>query len=65
MEKFVGKFIVEVLGSGVVGGMGAGCFIYFGVLLKLGIEIIMEVVGFEIVFDQADLVIIGEGCLDE
>lgn len=51
MEKFVGKFIVEVLGSGVVGGMGAGCFIYFGVLLKLGIEIIMEVVGFEIVFD--------------
>lgn len=65
MEKLAGKPIAEVPGSGAAGGMGAGCLTYLGASLKPGIETIMEVAGFETALDQADLVITGEGRLDE
>jgi glycerate kinase len=65
MEKLAGKPIAEVPGSGAAGGMGAGCLTYLGASLKPGIETIMEVAGFEAALDQADLVITGEGRLDE
>jgi glycerate kinase len=65
MEALAGKAIANVPGSGAAGGMGAGCLTYLGASLKPGIETIMEVAGFQAALGQADLVITGEGRLDE
>lgn len=65
MEALAGQAVAEVPGSGAAGGMGAGCLTYLGATLQPGIETIMEVAGFEAALDQADLVITGEGRLDE
>lgn len=65
MEALAGQSIADVPGSGAAGGMGAGCLAYLGATLQPGIETIMEVAGFEKALEHADLVITGEGRLDE
>ncbi|MEQ8702637.1 MAG: glycerate kinase [Phaeodactylibacter sp.] len=65
MEALAGKAVAAIPGSGAAGGMGAGCLTYLGATLRPGIETIMDVAGFGAALDQADLVITGEGRLDE
>ena len=52
-------------GAGAAGGVGFAAIAILGATLKPGIELILDLVGFSDALRQADLVITGEGSLDE
>ena len=52
-------------GAGAAGGIGFGALIGLGAVFRPGIEIMLELLGFERALAQAELVITGEGSLDE
>ncbi|MDR1272031.1 MAG: glycerate kinase [Clostridiales Family XIII bacterium] len=52
-------------GSGAAGGMGGGAVAFLGAKLKMGIEAVLDTVGFDKLLEGADLVITGEGRLDQ
>jgi glycerate kinase len=51
-------------GAGAAGGLGAGAIAFLGAELRTGIELVLELVGFDRAVAGADLVITGEGKLD-
>lgn len=51
-------------GSGSAGGMGAGVCAFLGGKLVSGIELLLDVVGFDMLLDHCDVVFTGEGRLD-
>ena len=55
----------RIPGSGAAGGLGAALVSFLGAELKPGIELILDLVGFDQLVDDADLVITGEGRIDE
>jgi glycerate kinase len=52
-------------GAGAAGGAGFGALALLGAVRRSGIEVLLEVLGFERVLADADLVVTGEGCIDE
>lgn len=52
-------------GAGAAGGLGYGALVGLGARFRPGIEVMLEVLGFAAALDRADLVITGEGSLDE
>lgn len=54
----------NIPGSGAAGGMGEGTIAFLGGELRRGIDIILDIVGFDEKVKEADLVITGEGQLD-
>lgn len=52
-------------GAGAAGGLGFGLMAFCGAKLRPGVEVVMEAVGFIDRMEGADLVITGEGKLDE
>lgn len=56
---------LNVAGAGAAGGLGAGALFFLNATLKSGIEIVMEETHFEEKLAKADLVITGEGKIDE
>lgn len=65
VEKELGKNILELPGSGAAGGMGGGMVAFFGSRLQLGIETVLDTVGFDELIKDADVIFTGEGCFDE
>jgi len=59
-----GKDAAVALGAGAAGGLGFA-LIHLGAQRLAGISTVMEIVGFAQELDKADLVITGEGCLDD
>ena len=59
-----GKDPAVALGAGAAGGLGYGLML-LGATRVAGIETVMEIVGLDDAISQADLVITGEGCLDD
>ena len=51
-------------GAGAAGGLGFGLMAFTGAEIRPGIEVVMDVVGFEEKLDGCGLVITGEGRLD-
>lgn len=51
-------------GAGAAGGLGFGLAVFLGAVIRPGIDVVMEVVGFEKLLSAAQLVITGEGRLD-
>ena len=51
-------------GAGAAGGVGFAAQAVLGAEQRAGIDLILELVGFDAALDQADLVITGEGSLD-
>ncbi|MFG2510942.1 glycerate kinase [Streptomyces sp. NPDC048584] len=51
-------------GAGAAGGIGYGALL-LGAVFRPGIEVMLDVLGFAPALDRADLVITGEGSLDE
>lgn len=51
-------------GAGAAGGMGGGTVAFLGSRLQMGIETVLDTVGFDTLLDGADLVISGEGKID-
>ena len=56
--------VSELPGGGAAGGMGAGMVAFFGSTLQMGIETILDVVKFDTLIQDADLVFTGEGKID-
>ena len=54
----------EIRGGGAAGGMGAGLSVMLNAKIKSGVEEILNIVGFDKIVDDADLVITGEGRID-
>ncbi|MEU1311595.1 glycerate kinase [Streptomyces cinnamoneus] len=52
-------------GAGAAGGAGYGALAALGATFRPGIEVMLDVLGFEAAVEDADLVITGEGSLDE
>lgn len=59
-----GRLIRDVPGAGAAGGLGAGLLAFCNAEMKPGIQVIMELVGFEQAADGAQLIITGEGRTD-
>lgn len=56
--------VSEIRGGGAAGGMGAGAVAFLGAELKGGIEYILDILEFDDLLEDCDLVITGEGRLD-
>ncbi len=52
------------MGMGMAGGMGGGMVAFFGSTLQMGIETVLDTVGFDKLLEGADMVFSGEGKLD-
>ena len=55
----------DIPGAGAAGGIGFAAMALFGARLVPGIELLLELTGFRDVVRDADLVVVGEGSLDE
>lgn len=64
IRRDVGIDVDQVPGAGAAGGMGAALLAFFGAQLRPGIEIVVDAVGLDAAVQHADLVITGEGRMD-
>ena len=64
IEQKLGKSVALLPGAGAAGGFGAGAVAYLGAVLRPGIEVVLDSVGFEDHLQDCDLVITGEGRID-
>ena len=64
MDEYTHRDISGIPGAGAAGGMGAGAVAFFGAELKSGIEAVLDIIDFDDIASDADLVITGEGRLD-
>lgn len=60
----LGRDIIGMEGAGAAGGLGAGCMVFLNASLRSGTEIVFESIGFREKMIGHDLVITGEGRLD-
>ncbi len=60
----LGTELQEIPGSGAAGGMGGGMKAFFGAELKMGIDAVLEITGFEKLAEGADVIFTGEGKID-
>lgn len=55
---------INTSGAGAAGGMGAALMYYCNAKLERGIEVVLDALNFEEELKDANLVIVGEGCMD-
>lgn len=64
IERNLGIEVDTVPGAGAAGGLGAGVVAFLEGKLQSGINLVLDVIGFEEAVRDADLVITGEGRID-
>ncbi|HMQ85794.1 MAG TPA: glycerate kinase [Saprospiraceae bacterium] len=65
LSAYFGRDYASVPGAGAAGGMGAGTMAFLNGQLRPGIEVVMALSGFDEALQTADLVITGEGKIDQ
>jgi glycerate kinase len=65
VERDLGVALKDEPGAGAAGGLGFGLLAFCGGHLRPGVEVVMDAVGLAERIARADLVITGEGSLDE
>jgi glycerate kinase len=65
VERDLGVDLRDTPGAGAAGGSGFGLMAFCGASLRPGVEVVMDAIGFGRRLRGADLVITGEGKLDE
>lgn len=65
VSNTIGKSLENIPGAGAAGGLGYALMAFFGARLESGIDLILEAARFDENLMEADLVITGEGKLDE
>jgi len=60
----LGRDVADMPGAGAAGGLGYGAVAFLGAELRRGIEIVLDITGFDAAAARADLIITGEGHLD-
>jgi len=56
--------IADLPGGGAAGGLAAGAVVFMGADLTVGIDTVLDTLGFDEAIADADWVIAGEGCFD-
>lgn len=64
IQKQLGIDMNDVMGSGAAGGLGAALVAFLNAVLQPGIDTILDLVNFDEIIKDADLVITGEGRID-
>ena len=64
VSRDLGRDVAEEPGAGAAGGLGAGLMAFAGATLQSGIDMVCEVLNFDAILEDADLVITGEGRAD-
>lgn len=64
VERNLGVTVDELPGAGAAGGLGAGVVAFLDGKMQSGIDLVLDVIGFEDVVRGANLVIVGEGRID-
>lgn len=64
LEKMLGRNYHKLPGSGAAGGAATGLAAFLGAELMLGADLLIDMLEVERYLKTADLVITGEGCLD-
>lgn len=64
IKRDLGMDVTELPGAGAAGGMGAGMVAFFDAKLEMGIEVVLDTVGFDDLLDGTDMVFSGEGKID-
>ncbi|HVJ47826.1 glycerate kinase [Desulfitobacterium sp.] len=64
IKEQLGFDLKNVPGAGAAGGLGAGLLAFTGAELKTGVETILDTVKFDQMLEGADLVVTGEGRID-
>lgn len=65
VNRWCGEDLSSIEGAGAAGGMGFGTMVFLKASLKPGIQLLMELTQFEEKLKSVDLVITGEGKIDE
>ena len=65
VKRDLGKDVAGMPGAGAAGGLGAGLAAFLNASLRSGIDIVLDAVRFDEQLAGADLVITGEGRIDE
>lgn len=63
-QAATGRVVAEVPGAGAAGGLGAGLLLFTPAVLRPGVEIVLEAVGFQELVEGAAFVLTGEGRTD-
>lgn len=64
LNDYAGKDISHMPGAGAAGGIGCGLVCFAGAEMTSGIEAVLELVEFDALIDDANLIITGEGRVD-
>lgn len=64
IHKKYGIDIVPLPGAGAAGGMGGGFRAFLNAVLKKGIDMVLDAIGFDNIIHDADLIVTGEGKID-
>ena len=64
VAKLTGSDLRDAPGAGAAGGLGFGALALLGARMQPGIELMLELLGFDRAVRGARLVVTGEGCLD-
>lgn len=65
VKRDLGQDVSEMPGAGAAGGLGAGLAAFLEARLRSGIDMVLDAAGFDQALARADLVITGEGRIDE
>ena len=65
VESQLGKSVSDLIGGGAAGAMAGGMYAFFNAKISKGIEVVLDTVHFEELLENADIVITGEGKLDQ
>ena len=60
----LGRDLRDTPGAGAAGGLGFAMAAFLGSRMQMGIETVLDTVGFDQLLEGTDLVITGEGCID-
>jgi len=65
IEEQLGVDVSQLRHGGAAGGLGAGLHAFCGATLRSGSELVLDAVGFDRELDGADVVVTGEGKIDD
>ena len=64
VHRDLGVDVSSLVGGGAAGAMAGGMVAFFCASIQMGIDVVLDVVGFDGLLEEADLVFTGEGKLD-
>lgn len=64
LNDYSGRDISAIEGLGAAGGLGAALYVFLKAQMKSGIDVLLDLSGFDKLLEHADLVVSGEGKTD-